>query len=198
MPQLELRGAVAELHRLARDVWPNLPPGSPPIEVLTEGGGGTGKTVGLVSLLFSLAIRYPGSRQLWVRDTRASLTDSVLATFHQDVIPPGHYLQDTRPTDHTKHYRLRNGSEIVLGGLDRPSRLYSTSFDAVFVNEVFELASDDPWQRFLRALRNRKFTDGKSNPFHLLIGDTNPDNPQHWVNMRFLPSDVDVLIGAVA
>jgi phage terminase large subunit len=194
MPDLELRGAVAELHRLALDEWPNLPEGSPPVEILMEGPGGTGKTTGLVSLFFSLAVRYPGSRQLWVRETRASMTDSVLATFHDDVLPPGHYLNGRRPTDHTKHYRLNNGSEIVLGGLDRPSRLYSTSFDLVYVNEVFELPSDDPWQRFLRSLRNRRFTDGASAPFHVLIGDTNPEDPGHWANQRFLPDDVDRLL----
>jgi len=194
MAELELRGAIAELHRLAAEEWPYLPEGSPPIEVLVEGPGGTGKTTGLVSLFLILALRYPGSRQLWVRDTRKSLTDSVLSTFHSDVLTPGHYLNRRRATDQTVRYLFHNQSEIVLGGLNHPSRLYSTSWDLVYINEVFEVTDDDPWRRFLRGLRHGRFTDGHTIPWHLLIGDTNPEDPGHWCNQRFLPEEVSLEI----
>ena len=178
MPDLEFRGGVAALHRLAFTDWVNLPEGSPPIECVVSGPGGTGKTTGILGLLLRLLVAYPKSRQLWCRMTRADLTDSVLASFEDDVLPEDSYLLDGPQRKDRHGYVLANGSEVVLAGMDRPSKKFSTSFDVVYFNELFEMPDEDAWEKFRRALRNRRM------PFHLLIADTNPESETHWVYLR--------------
>ncbi len=155
-------------------------------EVLIEGAAGTGKSRGIGHLLFWAAHRWPGIRILVVRKTRASLTNSFLQTWEDEVVPAGHEMLNGAARGHRDNYDFGNGSVMELGGLDHPSRLYSTQYDIVYVQEAIELTLDE-WERFFRALRH--FQGGKSAPdkaikFQLLLGDTNPGPETHWLNER--------------
>jgi hypothetical protein len=146
-------------------------------EVLTEGPAGTGKSRGWGEYLNWVAEEHPGARILVARDTRASLTESFLVTFEERVLLPDSPLLDGPSREHRHSYDYPNGSTIVLGGLDKPTRLYSTEWDIVYINEATEV-SLDAWERFHRSLRNGVV------PWQQLGGDCNPDHPMHWLNLR--------------
>jgi phage terminase large subunit len=148
-------------------------------EALVEGPARTGKTRGLLHLIDALCRSIPGLRVLIVRETRASLTNSALQTFEDEVLQPGDPILEGPTREHRTRYDYENGSVIELGGLDNASRLYSTTYDIVYIVEVFEVSLDS-WEKFLRPLS--RFHGGLR--WQLLLGDTNPDAETHWANMR--------------
>lgn len=154
-------------------------------DVLLDGPAGTGKSRGILEMMVRDAIKYPGSRQAIVRKTRVSLTDSALVTLETKVLHDvdAEYLIEPLmggPTRATRHiYNFKNGSEIACHGMDNPTRLFSTEYDRIYVQEATEL-SEDEWESLHRALRNNVMS------FQQLIGDCNPDAEYHWLNQRCL------------
>lgn len=146
-------------------------------EVLLSGPAGTGKSRGVLEWINTLAWQYPGSRYLIARKTRASLAESTLYTFEEHVLPADSPLLDGPQRQYRHDYPYPNGSQIILGGLDKPTRLFSTEYDIIFVPEATETSLND-WESLLRALRHNTL------PWQQLIGDTNPDRPQHWLRQR--------------
>ena len=146
-------------------------------EVLVEGPAGTGKTRALLEKANLCALKYPGSRILLLRKTRESMSESVLVTFEQQVIPEGWPLLDGRARQTRSSYRYPNGSTLVIAGMDRNSRIMSTEFDLVFAFEARELSEDD-WEALLSRLRHGVL------PYQQAVADTNPDAPTHWLNRR--------------
>src|SRR5262245_60510234 len=116
-------------------------------------------------------------RGLILRKTRMSLTESALVTFEQHVIPEGHSILNGPRRNFRQVYRYPNGSELVTGGLDNPSRVMSTEFDLIYPQEAIELREEE-WEALTTRLRNGKM------PYQQILGDTNPDKPQHWLKRR--------------
>ena len=147
-------------------------------EVLIEGPAGTGKTRGVCELDNYLCETHPGIRVLWVRQDMASLRQSVQVTFEDKVLWPEHpFLLQGRSREHRSSYEYANGSEIVLGGLNFPERLFSTEYDLVRVFEAIE-TSLDAWEKLGRATRNGVL------PWQQRLADTNPGPAFHWLNKR--------------
>lgn len=146
-------------------------------EVLLSGPAGTGKSRACLEKIHGLAVKYPDSRHLIVRKTRASLTESALVTFEQHVVPRGYDCLRGSARSHRQAYHYPNGSQIVVGGMDNASRIMSTEFDTVYVQEAIELAEND-WESLTTRLRNGKM------PYQQIIADTNPDKPTHWIKKR--------------
>jgi PBSX family phage terminase large subunit len=146
-------------------------------EIFLSGPAGTGKSRACLEKLHACCRRWPGTRAMIVRKTRASLTDSALVTYEEKVLPEGSPVASGPRREHRHIYRYPNGSEVVVGGLDRPSRVMSTEFDLVYVQEAIELAEGDQ-EALASRLRNGVM------PFQQLIGDTNPDGPEHWLRRR--------------
>jgi len=146
-------------------------------EVVMSGPAGTGKTRANLEKLFAVANKYPGCRLLLVRKTRASLTQSVLVTWEEKVVPQGHPCLKGPTREHRKEYRFPNGSVVAVGGLDEPSRILSTEWDVIYVAEAIELTETD-WETLTTRLRNGVV------PYQQIIADTNPDSPRHWLYQR--------------
>jgi PBSX family phage terminase large subunit len=146
-------------------------------EVLLEGPAGTGKSRAVLEKVFLCAMKYPRMRALLVRKTRASMSQSVLVTFEEKVLPPGHALLDGPTREYRQTYRLDNGSEIVIGGLDNADRIMSTEYDLIAVFEATEATQED-WEKLTTRLRNGVM------PYQQAIADCNPGPPSHWLNMR--------------
>lgn len=155
-------------------------------EVLLDGPAGTGKSRGILEYLLWVATNYDGCRIAIVRKTRVSLTDSALVTWETKVLAGGldeTYLETplaggaTRAHRHSYHFK--NNSVIDCHGMDNPTRLFSTEYDIIYVQEATEL-SENEWESLNRALRNGVV------PWQQLVGDCNPDAEFHWLNQRCL------------
>jgi phage terminase large subunit len=75
----------------------------------------------------------------------------------------------------------RTGSVIELTGMDRPTKVASTEWDGIYVNEANELTLAQ-WETL--GGRTDRPSLGKPKPPSLLLGDCNPDAPNHWIRRR--------------
>lgn len=150
-------------------------------EIVLSGPAGTGKSVAVLHRVFDLAVRHPGMRALLVRKTAVSLTGSALVTWREKVIPTslaaGAVDFYGGSPQEPPQYRLWNGSRIMIGGLDNPTKVMSTEYDIIFAQEAIELTEAD-WESLNSRLRNGVV------PHMQLLGDTNPDTPTHWLRER--------------
>ena len=74
-------------------------------------------------------------------------------------------------------YRFKNGSKVVIGGLDKSTRIMSTEYDIVYVQEATEISLDD-LEMIKTRLRNWKIS------FQQLLMDCNPAGDKHWLKLR--------------
>lgn len=147
-------------------------------EIILSGPAGTGKSRACLEKLFLIATKYAGCRILIVRKTRASLSESALVTWEQKVVPEGHpCIKRDIQRDQRRFYKFPNGSEIIIGGLDKPTKIMSTEYDIIYAQEAIELTEGD-WEALTTRLRNGVV------PYSQIIADTNPDAPSHWIMQR--------------
>jgi phage terminase large subunit len=119
----------------------------------------------------------PGMRALLVRKTFTSLKTTAITTYRtfvaNELLQAGQVEWRTADSE----FRYANGSVLVTGGMDKASRIMSSEYDVIFVQEATELTEDD-WEALTTRLRNGKVS------FQQLIGDCNPDTPTHWLRQR--------------
>lgn len=152
--------------------------------ILMDGPAGTGKTTAILELVNLLMDRYPGSRALLTRKTRASMSETILVTLEQNVLGPHHpAMRDAPARKNRESYDYPNGSTIVVGGLDKPEKTFSGEYDIVAVFEAIECDRNDV-ELLLRTLRHGKvkpaWNGGRAH--HRLVMDTNPGPETHWLN----------------
>lgn len=152
-------------------------------EVIIAGPYETGKTLTALHKVNALCCIYPGLRVLMVRKTYRSLVESACITFETKVLAmrPG---MDGAPVkkhggSHPTGYSYPNGSRIVLGGMDNPSKLLSSEWDVIYVNQAEELTLDE-WG----ALTGRATGRAENMPYAQVLGDANPGPPTHWILHR--------------
>jgi hypothetical protein len=170
-PQADPR-APFQAYGAALQLW-----GSKSEEILIEGPAGTGKTRTILEKIHFCMMKYPGSRALLVRKTRESLNESVLTTYEEKVLPVGSPLLLGPQRKFRTSYNYPNGSRIVIGGMDKPTKIMSTEFDIIGTFETTELNEED-FENLTTRLRNHVM------PYQQIIADCNPDVPQHWLNNR--------------
>ena len=146
-------------------------------ELILVGAAGTGKTLAVVDYLHEIAWTYPKARILMVRKVRADLANSVLVTFERDILGEDNPICANMQRKTRDVYRYPNGSEIVVGGMDRPGRILSAEYDIIYVAEASQISLED-WETLV--MRNRSTVV----PWQQVIGDTNPDRPDHWIKQR--------------
>lgn len=141
-------------------------------EVLVEGPAGTGKSRACLEKLHAQMLKYPGARGAIVRKTRESLNQSALVTFEKEVT-----REQIKLHHEMQQYAYPNGSVVVVAGMDKPSKIMSSQYDVIYVQEATELEEED-WEAALTRLRNNVM------PYQQQIGDCNPQGPEHWLNKR--------------
>lgn len=150
-------------------------------EVLLTGPAGTGKSRACLEKLHAVALANPGMRGLILRKTLRSLGSTALETWRSKVVPEAlaagilHYYGGS--SEEPPQYRYSNGSAIVIGGLDNPTRIMSSEYDMIYIQEAIELNETD-WESVTTRLRNGVVS------FQQLIADTNPAQPTHWLKAR--------------
>lgn len=174
-PRYEPRGAC-------RDLFLNREP-----EVLVAGPAGTGKSMACLWRLHAACMRTEGLRCLVVRKTMKSLSATTLVTFRERVakgsLGSGHipatgclaYFGGSM--SEPAAYRYWNGSTIVVGGMDNPTKIMSGEYDLIFVDEATELTVDD-WEHLTTRLRHGVL------PWQQLLAACNPAQPTHWLKRR--------------
>ena len=159
-------------HGAALSLWSDRSP-----ELLLSGPAGTGKSRACLEKIHACCLHWPGSRWLILRKTRESLTESALVTYETKVLPRDSPIAAGCQRRMRQSYHYPNGSEIIVGGLDKPSKIMSTEYDGAYVQEAIEVYETD-WESVTTRLRNGVM------PFQQIIGDTNPDSPTHWIKQR--------------
>lgn len=154
-------------------------------EILIEGPAGTGKTRGILEKVYYIANRYPGCRILLTRKTRESMTESVLVTWEEKVVPPGSPIHKGPKRNLRQAYQFPNGSVVVIGGMDKPMKIMSTEYDIICCFETTEMTEEDI-ESLTTRLRNGVV------PYQQLICDCNPAHPNHWLNKRPEKPDVEM------
>jgi hypothetical protein len=155
-------------------------------EVLLAGPAGTGKSRAALEKMHLCAMKYDGMRGLILRKTRESLTEAALVTFESKVLPPYSPIAAGNLRRVRQSYSYPNGSELVIGGLDKPSKVMSTDYDMVFVQEATELTEND-WESLTSRMRNGVM------PYQQLLADCNPGPPTHWLKKRADRGQVQLL-----
>lgn len=147
-------------------------------EAIMSGPAGTGKSRAGLQKMYWCAREYPGFRGLIIRKTRASLTQTGLATFEAHILGALHPLVVGGPQRRNRQsYAFSYGSEIAVGGMDEPSRVLSAEYDMIYVQQAEELRENE-WETLMTRLRNHKM------PYQQIMGDCNPDAPTHWIKQR--------------
>lgn len=157
-------------------------------EVLLSGPAGTGKSRANLEKLHFCALKYAGMRGLITRKTRESMSESVLVTFEDHVLPVGSRIAAGANRHTRQAYPYPNGSEIIVSGLtasgrDQRARIMSTEYDLVYVAEAIELLEAEHLMLISR-LRNGVM------PYQQILGDCNPDSPLHWIWQRQTRGDM--------
>lgn len=149
-------------------------------EILLDGPSGTGKTKAALELIRMVcrANRFHDVRVLIARKTLKSMRDTTLVEWESTVLLPTELPRSKRASQ-TPHYSWEEtGAEVVCGGFDDPAKILSGQYDIIFFNEGKEITKND-YETALTRMRN-----GMLNGWHLVIIDTNPDAPTHWLNQR--------------
>lgn len=147
--------------------------------VLLSGPAGTGKSVALLAKCLTLLGKYPGARGLFLRKTRASLTESGLVTWERDILGPGHPVFARRRIQRRdrKAYRFANGSTFVVSGLDNADKVLSSDYDFAYLQEATDFTAAD-YETVLSRLRSDAM------PYRQAMMDCNPTTPTHWLYQR--------------
>jgi len=182
--RLELRGAARELFKRRED------------EVLTCGAAGTGKSFGALFKIHMMCLKNGacergcqiehehhdrGMRALIVRKTHNSLTSTGLVTFKQHVAVEALEARIVKwyggSGADPAQFIYANGSQIIVGGMDNATKIMSSEYDVIFVQEATELTVTD-WEKLTSRLRNGRIS------FQQIIADCNPEGPDHWLKLR--------------
>lgn len=150
-------------------------------EILASAAAGTGKTVACLLKIHLTCLSVPGVRCLVVRKAHNSLTASTLVTFRKQVaaeaIASGLVSYYGGSGSEPAAFRYTNGSTIVVGGLDKPTRLMSTEYDLAFVDEAIETTPED-LDTIITRLRHGRLS------YQQLLMATNPGPPTHHLKQR--------------
>jgi len=150
-------------------------------EVLISGPAGTGKSRACLEKLYLACLLTPNTKALILRKTLASLGSTALDTWRKYVVKEaletGEVVYYGGSSEEPPQYRFKNGSRVVIGGLDKPTRIMSSEYDIVYVQEATEITVED--LEFIKTrLRNWVMT------FQQLIMDCNPAGDKHWLKLR--------------
>jgi PBSX family phage terminase large subunit len=138
----------------------------------------THNSKGALEKLHLCAMKYAGMRGIILRKTRKSITQSAQVTYETKVLPAGTRGKGvSRLRTQEQEYRYRNGSIIAIGGLEDITRVMSSEWDMIYIQELIEVGEDE-YEKCTTRLRNWVM------PYQQLLADTNPDKPTHWILQR--------------
>lgn len=159
-------------------------------EIVLDGPAGTGKTFAALQRQHLICNKYPRCRGIILRKFRSSMNETVLEVLDNEVFADvnGDAYPDA-PKWHERDQKYvyeHNGSEIIIAGMDDPTKVMSSKYDWAYWNEAIE-ASRSEWEAVMSRLRNFRV------PYQQMLGDTNPGPPSHWINKMALEGKLNRL-----
>jgi hypothetical protein len=162
-----------------------------PNEIMCEGPTGTGKSFAISFFLKAYMRRFPHANVVVIRGKRIDLAASFMSMWEEETLdwndPWDKYMLAGKngviPAFTSRQfYRYPNGSKCWVRGMDQWARFKSMSFDLIWCMEMTEIEKDQ-----LEGLKTRlRARSGVPIPWRGVIGDVNPEHPQHWANQRAL------------
>ena len=146
-------------------------------EVIAEGPAETGKTFAACYKSHMACREYPGAQGALVRKVAASISGTVFLTMKRVIgnLPVIYYGGDNDP----EKIIYPNGSQIWIGGLDKPQKILSGERDFFQVCQAEELSIDD-WE----VMTTRSTGRGAVMPYTQVFGDCNPAGSMHHLRNR--------------
>ena len=151
---------------------------------LFDGGSRSGKTALITEYLVRRALHFPGSRQLAARKYRnhakISLWDDTFRHYLSAHLPHSYYHM----TESDLTIRFRNGSSIMVGGMDnadRMEKILGNEYITVFLNEATQLSYEAMQMAATRLAQRTRNSKGRF-AIPKLILDCNPRGPRHWLH----------------
>lgn len=158
--------------------------------------GGTydaGKTFGSIAYMDIFAWRNPGARMTFVHRSLNRVYRNIVPSYEKFLGYKPTSRDDPNPTPVTRFggerpefFEYGNGTRIYMNGLDKPQNLLSDFFDAGFVNQA-ELVPFDAWDELTARVSERAGTS----PIAVLLGDCNPNVPNHWIRQQAKDKKLD-------
>lgn len=150
-------------------------------ELVMAGPAGTGKTRACLEYVHDCALNHPGARMILIRKTLESMKASALVTWQEEVLDEALTIGEVVPFGGNRftqaQFAYRNGSVVLVGGMDKPGKVMSAQYDLIYVNEATELDEVD-WESLLTRKRHGRM------PWQQLIADCNPAEQTHWLKLR--------------
>ena len=150
-------------------------------ELLVSGPAGTGKSRACLEKIHLICLMTPNVRALLLRKTKISLTSTALVTWRnwvvKEAMATGTVVYYGGSAAEPAQYRYTNGSSVTIGGLDQPTRIMSSDYDIIYIQEATEITLEDHEMCTTR-LRNWTIS------FQQLIMDCNPAGDKHWLKLR--------------
>lgn len=153
-------------------------------EIILAGPYETGKTFAMLQKLHALLLKYPKSRGLLVRKTFKDLQSTAMNTYLNKVLLQNPITDPNSPIKayggkRPEEFMYPNGSVLIIGGLDNAGKVLSGEYDFIGVNQTEELSLDE-WEKLIGRATGR----AGNSPYPQVMGDCNPDGPQHWIINR--------------
>jgi phage terminase large subunit-like protein len=164
--------------------------GSDALHILLEGGSRSGKTFIACRAIVVRALAAGGSRHAILRFR----FNHVVASIGMDTLPKVFKIcfPDVKYTLDKQHwiFKMPNGSEIWLGGLDdkeRTEKILGNEFATIYLNEASQIGYDEFNMALTRlAQKCTHSVGGAEKALRLkLIADCNPPSEAHWTYQLF-------------
>jgi phage terminase large subunit len=151
-------------------------------EILIAGPAGTGKSRACLEKLHMTAMLVPGFRGLICRKTAATISSTALQTWRKFVVAEalldGSVNYYGGSAQEPAQYRYpKTGATISIAGLDKITKVMSSEYDMIYIQEATEVTEDD-WEALTTRLRNWTIS------YQQMIADCNPAQPTHWLKLR--------------
>ncbi|ETA00407.1 phage terminase large subunit [Frankia sp. CcI6] len=150
-------------------------------EICFSGPAGTGKSLAALWKVHLTCMAVPGTQALILRQTNISLAGTTLNLFERFVVrsalDAGIVAWFGGSPREAAKYRYQNGSTIIVGGLDQPTKFLSSELDIIFVDEATEI-SKTAYETVFSRLRGTALADKQ------IILACNPSHPKHWIKLR--------------
>jgi PBSX family phage terminase large subunit len=141
----------------------------------------SGKTIFALEKAHAYALRYPGSKLLFVRKTEASMFGQMLQPFEQFVLG-GMLGQSVVHDGKNRAYFYANGSQILYRGICNDAQMQSIrglTLNFIVADEVHLFSISDHEELLPRM-------SASNADFCQLLYLSNPDNPRSWQYQKFV------------